>query len=1217
MNDFASHRLDVRDSRQSRSLIGRAMVGVIALAVLLPRLLAAETEAELIGLLQSQAGGPEKCQACLKLRVTGTAQCVPALAALLNDTAVAHAARNALEGLPLPEAGNALRAALATSAGLAKAGLIDSLGWRGEAASVPLVVPLLNDPEPPIAAAAAGALGRLATPEAATALAEARDRVPGAVQPVVLEALLRAADKLAPQQPELAAGLYQGLFEGSYPPPIRAAAGRALALANPQLLLEPEGAEALKTALASPDRFFRAAALAVLRQLPDAKVLEGLLGNWPELPPEAQVAMLESCVRLRVSAVPTARKAGASANPSVRIAAWQAVAELNDRESVAALAQAAVAGEAAEREVARESLTRLRGDGVLALLTAKLDQAEPGARAELLRVLGERGDPGAAEVMLRYAGGAEPARTAALKSLARMAAPALLPGLLELAAKLGPDQDAEPLLQALFAVCQASPDREQTARQVTDAMGRFGPGARRQTLPLLSELGTAPALNLALAAANDPDRELRREAVQVLGQWPSAAPAARLLELAEKSDDPGLQVLALRGAAETLGQEPDATARLAGLKRALAAAKRPEEKKLVLARIGQVQTPEALALILPFLDDPGLAEEAAVAAIATAEKVAPTQPELARETAVRVLAVAKNADALKRAWALRGVAIKPGPFLNQWLVSGPFWQAGVNGALAVFDLALGPEKPGEAVAWRAVRDTDVLPLSSMFPGQDNCVVYLKCQVVAPRELAALLLTGSDDGIKVWLNGTVVHANNIDRGWVADQDAAGVKLAAGTNEFLVKVTQGGGGWTASARLVGTDGQPIPELKVVPVPASVSNLQPQAVPAPRAEPTPVPATLPPRAQFKRLRLSDQFYAEGAYFGDFNRDGKVDVVAGPFWFEGPDFAKRHEYRPVKAYDPKDYSDNFLTYVGDFNGDGWADVFCVPFPGKDGFWYENPAGRDAAWKAHLACTEVGNESPVWGDVNGDGRPELVYCIKGYLGYAGPDPARPDEPWKFNAISAQHERYQQFTHGVGLGDLNGDERPDIIEAAGWWEQPAAPQPGQPWAFHPFRFADSGAQMLVFDVNGDGRADVVTAWHCHLYGMVWWEQVAGPGGEPGWKQHVILSPTPDVGTPAFRVSQMHALALVDMNGDGLPDVVTGKRYWAHGPAGDKEPDAPAVLFWFELHRGADGQVTFQPRLIDDNSGIGTQVTAVDLNGDRRPDVVVANKKGIFVHLNQP
>jgi hypothetical protein len=457
-------------------------------------------------------------------------------------------------------------------------------------------------------------------------------------------------------------------------------------------------------------------------------------------------------------------------------------------------------------------------------LTARLENAEPRTKAELLRVLGERGDPGAAEVLLRYAGGAEPARSAALKSLSLLGSPALLPGLLELAARANPEQDPEPLLQALFALCQVVPDREQTARQIVEAMNRFGPVARRQSLPLLSELGTGPALALALAAASDPNRDLQKEAVRVLGQWPSAAPAARLLELAQQADEPALHVLALRGAVETLGQEPDGGTRLQSLQQALAAARRLEEKKLVLGRIGQIPTPEALALLVPRLDDPNLAEEAAVAAIAVAEKVAAAQPQLARQTAAKVLAVARNADALKRAWALRGETIEPGPFINQWLVCGPFRQPGANSALTIFDLPFGPEQPGEQVEWRAVRGGDIVPLSAIFPGQDGCVAYLKSRIVAPREQDALLLMGSDDGVKAWLNGKVVHANNVDRGCTVDQDAAGVKLAQGTNELMLKITQGGGGWAASARLVGTDGKPIPGLQVVPVPANVPAAQP---------------------------------------------------------------------------------------------------------------------------------------------------------------------------------------------------------------------------------------------------------------------------------------------------------------------------------------------------------------------------------------------------------
>jgi hypothetical protein len=397
---------------------------------------------------------------------------------------------------------------------------------------------------------------------------------------------------------------------------------------------------------------------------------------------------------------------------------------------------------------------------------------------------------------------------------------------------------------------------------------------------------------------------------------------------------------------------------------------------------------------------------------------------------------------------------------------------------------------------------------------------------------------------------------------------------------------------------------------------------------AEPGPGPA------KFEKIQLTDQFWAEGANFGDFNKDGKQDVVYGPFWWAGPDFKTKHQYAPatqsfqLKKEDGSEktiagyegalgkkntYSRNFLAFSHDFNADGWADILILGFPGEQSWWFENPKGGEGEWKRHTALEVTDNESPAFTDITGDGKPEIVCSSGGRLGFAEWDPANPATLWKWRAISPPGP-WQRFTHGLGVGDVNGDGRLDLLEANGWWEQPPSLEGDPAWKKHEALFGQGGAQMYAYDVNGDGRNDVITSLEAHGYGVAWFEQT-NDGGAVGWTKHLIVGSKPEENPQGVKFSQPHAIALADMNGDGLQDIVTGKRFWAHGPDGDAEPNASPVLYWFELKREG-GKAQYVAHLIDDNSGIGTQVVAGDVNGDSRPDVVVGNKRGSFVFLRR-
>lgn len=373
--------------------------------------------------------------------------------------------------------------------------------------------------------------------------------------------------------------------------------------------------------------------------------------------------------------------------------------------------------------------------------------------------------------------------------------------------------------------------------------------------------------------------------------------------------------------------------------------------------------------------------------------------------------------------------------------------------------------------------------------------------------------------------------------------------------------------------------------------------------------------PVPTFKTIQLTDKFYCEGAHFADFNRDGRMDVVSGPFWYEGPDFQKKHEYRPVQAFDPLQYSDNFLTFTYDFNGDGWTDILCIGFPGKEAFWYQNPGAAGGPWRKNLAYDVVDNESPTLGDITGDGKPELIFNTGGRLGYAEPDWNYPDRPWKFTAISPKGN-YQRFTHGLGYGDVNGDGKPDLLEANGWWEHPAQLDPNKTWTKHSHPFGDAPCQMYAYDVDGDGLNDVISVEHAHQYGLGWHRQIR-KDGQIAFEFKRIMGKTNEENPQGIKITQCHGMELADIDGDGLKDIVTGKRFWAHGPKGDAEPDAPAVLYWFQLQRDPRKGASFFGHLIHDNSGVGTQVTAGDINGDGIPDIIVGNKKGTFISVSQP
>jgi hypothetical protein len=377
----------------------------------------------------------------------------------------------------------------------------------------------------------------------------------------------------------------------------------------------------------------------------------------------------------------------------------------------------------------------------------------------------------------------------------------------------------------------------------------------------------------------------------------------------------------------------------------------------------------------------------------------------------------------------------------------------------------------------------------------------------------------------------------------------------------------------------------------------------------------------SRFRMQHINDFYYGWSAAAADINRDGILDIISGPFYYLGPDYRVSREIYFSKTSDvTSQLTPAMVNFAYDYTGDGWPDVLIAK--GRPMTLYVNPKGEARRWDSYNVLPSISSEIAVFKDIDGDGKPDVAFVGGGAVSWANPDPADPTAPWKIHAVSEQGYGVAA-QHGLGIGDINGDGRMDIVSPQGWWEQPPKGTPEGPWPYHSVMLGRwpraggsvGGAEMSVYDVNGDGLNDIVTSLGAHGWGLAWFEQKRDQSGAITFIEHMIMDDYSTKNAGGVTFSELHGSTVADIDGDGIPDFIVGKRLFSHQESyTDPDPFGPPVLYWYRTVRNAKapGGAEFVPELIHNLSGAGSTVLAVDLNKDGAMDIVTSTNRGTFI-----
>ncbi|MBN2377621.1 MAG: DUF1080 domain-containing protein [Sedimentisphaerales bacterium] len=775
-----------------------------------------EEEQVQIAVLQSDAQLFDKVTACRKLTLIGTKKSVPVLAGLLDDDSLGDYARIAMERIEDPSVDDAFREALDKCQGRLLVGVVNSIGARRDVQAVSLLSKLASDSAAGVRAEALAALGMIATDEAVAIILHVMTTGPEMLRSAAADAALRCAEyQLSQSKQKKAVELYETVRKADVSEHLYTAATygeiRARGTAGLPLLIKQ-----LKT-----DNYVMInVALRAARELPGPEVTEALVAELGKLQPNIQILLIKVLADRKGPKVSESLEAlAASDNPEVRAESLKVLGKVGNVSSVGVLLAAVKAG-GEDATIALSSLRMIKGGGVNEAIVGKMKIAQSDEKVELIKILSDRNASVAVDAVFAEAQSPDSqVRSAAFKALANLAGPDDVGRVVNLVRALEDTAGRKEAERAVISVAGKITDKSTRTDIIIAALKQEKKvDARCSLLRILSSFSDDKSFQIIKSSLGDENEQVKDTAVRAITAWPDSDALETLFAIFKGTNNQTHRVLALRSYVRLLRQDKQIASekKVEILGEIIKQVDTTAEKKNILSSLASMQHSSALTIAEQYLSNPQVKNEAELATIQIAQSIAGAWPVEAKAAALEIVKTTSD-DALRnQARALVKTIEGFEDFITDWQVSGPYLKAGKNYS-QLFDTAFAPETGDEDVDWSPMpagtnaEKPWMLDLLKLYPG-NNRIAYVYSWVQSSIQQKARLELGSDDGVKVWLNDKVVHANNIARAAIPGSDKVDVQLQKGWNKLMLKVTQNTSSWEFCLRLRDAAGNKLENITV---------------------------------------------------------------------------------------------------------------------------------------------------------------------------------------------------------------------------------------------------------------------------------------------------------------------------------------------------------------------------------------------------------------------